>query len=817
MASPQAACSSWVQREVAWWLENRTTDRMLIVLTDGELAWDDAANDFDWKSTTAMPIGLKGQFAGVPLYVDLRWAKGSSHLSMREPRFREAIRDLAAPLHGRPKEELDGEDVQQQRQTKRIVALVAVGLLMLTGVAGWQWSERRQQQRSYYSTQAQAVQRDIGPGRQFTCLDRAKEAARIQAGKDVVNLAVACMAMPDLRKIREWKGYPSDASRSYGRAFDSELERYASSDARGNISIRRVDDDHQLELLPGNGYPAWVLRFSGNGRFLAAKHDPNHELRIWDLSENEKRHVTVAGDISAESIAFSADSRVVAFGQRDGSIQVYDLESKEYKKVARGAEPHSMAFAPEGRRLAVSSLDGGAAVRILDADKEAMSTLPLADARGGVRGLAWSPDGKLLAAASADFRVYVLDTENGAQVAALVGHQSEPTRVSFNHDGSLLASTGWDGTVRLWDPLRGTEWITAEGAGPIQFGSDGQKLAFALAGPSLLSLWKAATPREYRVLYGYKESAKGPWSADFRRDGRLMASAHSDGVRMWDLASGREVAFLDPRQHGSTSGYTRSVVFHQDGKRIITAGKSGLLVWPISSSPGVFRVGDPRPLALPPDALPWWASLAADGRTLAVADYRKGRIIVLDLEDASKEPTLIDGHKGAVFVAISLDGRRVLSASWQQQPTDLIRVSELDNRQQLRAFDKSSIAVSADFSPDGKWLVTAAEKGYQVVDLASWRSTNPFPEVGAGLPKGPVAFSQGGNLLAIAYSSRQIKLFVPGSWEETMTLEAPNKSMLHSLHFSADGSHLAGVSTNHEIHLWNLKLVHDRLAREQLK
>jgi hypothetical protein len=53
MASPRAAHSQWVAEEIAWWLTHRSTDRMLILLTDGELAWDAAAADFDWTRTSA--------------------------------------------------------------------------------------------------------------------------------------------------------------------------------------------------------------------------------------------------------------------------------------------------------------------------------------------------------------------------------------------------------------------------------------------------------------------------------------------------------------------------------------------------------------------------------------------------------------------------------------------------------------------------------------------------------------------------------------------------------------------------------------------
>ena len=114
LASPEAAASRWVQREVGWWLEHRTPQTLLIVLTGGEVDWDDAAGDFDWSRTDAVPDGLRGAFAAGPLWVDLRWARAESQLSLKHARFQGAIADLAAPLRGQPKEELQGEEVAQQ-------------------------------------------------------------------------------------------------------------------------------------------------------------------------------------------------------------------------------------------------------------------------------------------------------------------------------------------------------------------------------------------------------------------------------------------------------------------------------------------------------------------------------------------------------------------------------------------------------------------------------------------------------------------------------------------------------------------------------
>jgi hypothetical protein len=168
LASPRAAQSEWVVREVEWWKANRPLDRLLIVLTQGTLTWDHAAEDFVWDDETPLPPNLRGVFTDSPRYLDLRWAQSAAtDLSLQHNQFREAIADLAATLHGRPKEELIGEEVMQHRRVRRLARGAMAGLALLallaTGAAIW---ALHQQERAEEQTQ-EAVRRlaDVVYGR----------------------------------------------------------------------------------------------------------------------------------------------------------------------------------------------------------------------------------------------------------------------------------------------------------------------------------------------------------------------------------------------------------------------------------------------------------------------------------------------------------------------------------------------------------------------------------------------------------------------------------------------------------------------------
>ncbi len=139
LASPDAAHSPWVHKELTWWIEHRQFNTLLIVLTGGELVWDRARNDFDWARTSAVPDLLRGQCADEPLYVDLRWAESAADLSLHNARFLDAILDLASPLHGKVKNDLAGEEVRQSRIVRRVAWSVA---FVFAALAGFAWMQR---------------------------------------------------------------------------------------------------------------------------------------------------------------------------------------------------------------------------------------------------------------------------------------------------------------------------------------------------------------------------------------------------------------------------------------------------------------------------------------------------------------------------------------------------------------------------------------------------------------------------------------------------------------------------------------------------
>jgi hypothetical protein len=137
LASPEAAASAWVTREVAFWLEHKSADTILIALTSGRLAWDEADGDFFWTEYTPLPPVLKGSFAAEPKWVELHAFR--QKVARRSSHFAERAADLAAAVQGVAKDDLLSTEVWQQRRALMLAYAAAAIMMVLGATSAWQW------------------------------------------------------------------------------------------------------------------------------------------------------------------------------------------------------------------------------------------------------------------------------------------------------------------------------------------------------------------------------------------------------------------------------------------------------------------------------------------------------------------------------------------------------------------------------------------------------------------------------------------------------------------------------------------------------
>lgn len=128
MASPVSAASKWVTKEIEYWLEHKPLEKLLIVLTDGSLLWDDTANTFLDPANNSLPDVLDKKFLEEPFYIDLRSLKTEEDLSLNNSIFKKEVLKLAAQLHGKVPKDMASDEVLAHQKMMR-VRNAAIGLL----------------------------------------------------------------------------------------------------------------------------------------------------------------------------------------------------------------------------------------------------------------------------------------------------------------------------------------------------------------------------------------------------------------------------------------------------------------------------------------------------------------------------------------------------------------------------------------------------------------------------------------------------------------------------------------------------------------
>jgi eukaryotic-like serine/threonine-protein kinase len=639
--------------------------------------------------------------------------------------------------------------------------------------------------------QAQAGRLSRRVGQRFDSLDAIAEAAKIARELNLPeenllalrNTAIVCLALPDLRQGDPLADCPAGR---FQIDFDGRLERYALADHQGAVIVRRMADGHLIATLPGSGAEAWPL-FSRDGKFLAVA---GKGLRVWRLDDDDPVTVVRSPAGGHYGHDFSPDSRQFAIGHADGSISLHDLASGQPPRRLAGAlRPKALAFHPSGRQLAVAH---GASVQVLDLDTENVTaTLPH---RLGVASLAWHPDGKMLAVAhQGPARIHLWDVPALKQTHVLEGIRNGGVTMAFNHAGDRLASTGWDGMLRLWDPRTGQQLFgTTSGMGIPRFSPDDRLLSGDI-GHRKLRLWEVSACREYRTLVLASTAGQLEYQITaIRPDGRLLAVGTFEGVGLWDLATGKEFEFL------KSSGSTAVLFEPSPSGALLTNGSAGLLRWPAKvepDSPGVLRIGPPRKLSIPGPIVNVAAS--RDGRVIAVAQFRGGRVLHLDRPG---QLVVLGPHDDARGVAVSPDGRWVATGShtgtgvkvWESQSGKC--VAEL----------LPQIGSYVGFSPNGKWLLTTGG-GCRLWSVDSWLAG---PKIGGD----SAAFSADSKMLAVTNGSA-VRLVDPDSGREFASLDDPNQDRPRDIIFSPDGTLLVAANDDsRSVHVWDLRLIREQLA-----
>jgi WD40 repeat protein/serine/threonine protein kinase len=191
----------------------------------------------------------------------------------------------------------------------------------------------------------------------------------------------------------------------------------------------------------------YFLSFSPDGATLAVVVEKT--VKLFDVASGREMSMLIVKD-GASAIAFAPDGRTLAVSSWSGGVQLLDTtDEQNTRSLSNQMSAHRLVFSPDGSKLAVSTLS---AAPILLWETLSGRELPSpAGHKDTVNSLAFSPDGRVLASASNDVTIKLWDVASGRELATLKGHTNSVQDVVFSPDGARLVSTAQDGTTRVWE------------------------------------------------------------------------------------------------------------------------------------------------------------------------------------------------------------------------------------------------------------------------------------------------------------------------------------------------------------------------------
>ncbi len=287
------------------------------------------------------------------------------------------------------------------------------------------------------------------------------------------------------------------------------------------------------------------------------------------------------------SVAFSPDGRRLVSGSWDRTVKSWDISTGEQLTLGgKKKEIQALAFSRDGRFLAAENssdntalLDSttGQEIRALATDKP-LGTL----GSDWVYSIAFSPDDRWLASGIDDKTVRIWDVKTGQKVRDLIGLHRPVIYIAFSPDGRLLATGDDEKSIRIWDPSNGEQIYKLSGHKKViyavAFSSNNRWLASASADKTV-KLWDLKSGREAHTLAGHGNVVT---SLAFSSDGRWLVSGSWDKtIKIWDVETGKEIQTLAGHDHP-----IYSVAFDSRGRWLASGSEDGTIkLWRLSDSP----------------------------------------------------------------------------------------------------------------------------------------------------------------------------------------------------------------------------------------
>jgi WD40 repeat protein/serine/threonine protein kinase len=453
---------------------------------------------------------------------------------------------------------------------------------------------------------------------------------------------------------------------------------------------------------------------------------------------------------------FSADGSRIVTAAQDGTARIWDVKTRQTLRILQHAEPNyrvrkppwvlSAAFSPDGRRVVTTSSDRS--LRVWNVNDGSVS-LPPMEHRGGVRRARFSPDGRYIVSAGYDQMVRVWDAFTGQSTSATINLRSSAMQAEFDADACRVVTAGFGGEVKVWHVVPPAPVF----AGPGIVSGNGER--YVTFSSNTFQRWNARN-----------DSPIG--SAEVAPDAILRALCDSKGDRVViqtaDLDNDSRLGHVFDGEARRTNSFSAPGPgrwwLNDTGTKLITATEHEIFLWEVES--GTLRwqsVNSPVAISRAVFSPDEGTIAVAAEKTVFLLEGRTGKLSAKPLaleqnvralafsHDSSQLVTATSGSgfsPGAAQLWHVRTGQRIgsamshadgLSDARFSHDGHLVATAGEDNRARVwNAMSGAPVAepisllspvLSAEFSADDRWLITATWFGVQIWDTRTGHAVSP--------------------------------------------------------------------------------------------
>lgn len=569
---------------------------------------------------------------------------------------------------------------------------------------------------------------------------------------------------------------------------------------RANV-VEVFDVDSGLEVIALGGHQDVIqsIRFSPDGRILAA--GSYEVVTLWNVPTGGLEKTFEGHTDQVKALAPLNGGAGFISGGLDKTLRFWNADGKPSRQVAMPAAIQALAVSPDGRTIAVGTVDGHIRLIAVEDGKER------ADLKGPpvpVNDVAYLPDGSRLVTASSDGKVRIWpgvestkEEAGDVEPRVLNGSDKPLQALAILSEGRTIAAAGDDGKVRFWDvdAVEPSRTLDAHSS-PIL------SMAVGPRGDRLLTGSADATAKLIDVASGTVRftlsSHHGAVNAVAFGDGgdRLLTAGADGGVKVWESATGQGViAFGHAGPKDQPIQPLLKVIASTDGRIVTASADKTIKSWTYE---GAWSERTPlgphtsRVLAL---------DFHPDGTLLAVGagePSRSGEIKIWEVGKGLPVRTLVDLHSDTVFgLRFSPDGSRLASAGADK----FMKVTRTSDGKELRGYEGHTHHVmSVDWSADGKQIVTAgADNVLKVWDAESGEQVRTMQ--GPAKQVTSVRWVPGKPEIAGASGDKTVRVWNSGNGSVLRNFTGPG-DYVFAVATSKDGGRLAAGGADGVLFIW---------------